>query len=299
MGESTGLSTAMMINSMSMIHPTGDTTWTGTPKMVITGTAIMELFTSLTHLLGTTIQDGPGYGPDGVTTMMPGGMITTTGDTTPGQPLMRLENLVTPGSGGELTEMFTSTIITTMESTGLSTAITILYTSMTHPTGDTIQDGPGYGPDGVTTMTPGGMMTTTGDTTPGQPLMRLENSVTPGSGGELMEMFTSTMLMDTLSTAITILYTFMTHLTGDTIQDGTGSGLDIMKDTENATTSSSTPGTAGDIMTLTGTPKTVTTGTITMELSTSGTHPTGDTIQDGLGYQLNMTMTTTGDTTPG
>merc|ERR1711912_156392 len=216
MGESTGLSTAMMINSMSMIHPTGDTTWTGTPKMVITGTAIMELFTSLTHLLGTTIQDGPGYGPDG-----------------------------------------------------------------------------------VTTMTPGGMMTTTGDTTPGQPLMRLENSVTPGSGGELMEMFTSTMLMDTLSTAITILYTFMTHLTGDTIQDGTGSGLDIMKDTENATTSSSTPGTAGDIMTLTGTPKTVTTGTITMELSTSGTHPTGDTIQDGLGYQLNMTMTTTGDTTPG
>merc|ERR1711912_130379 len=247
MGESTGLSTAMMINSMSMIHPTGDTTWTGTPKMVITGTAIMELFTSLTHLLGTTIQDGPGYGPDGVTTMMPGGMITTTGDTTPGQPLMRLENSVTPGSGGELTEMFTSTIITTMESTGLSSAITILYTSMTHPTGDTIQDGagsgldtttnmmaaaktsslipgtggdttwtgtlmmvitgtaimelftslthlpgttiqdgPGYGPDGVTTMTPGGMMTTTGDTTPGQPLMRLENSVTPGSGGELM-----------------------------------------------------------------------------------------------------------------
>merc|ERR1712054_10505 len=197
-------------------------------------------------------------------------MMTTTGDTTPGQPLMRLENSVTPGSGGELTEMFTSTIITTMESTGLSTAITILYTFMTHPTGDTIQDGtgsgldtttnmmvaaktsslipgiggdttwtgtlmmvitgtaimelftslthllgttiqdgPGYGPDGVTTMTPGGMMTTTGDTTLGQPLMRLENSVTPGSGGELTEMFTSTIIttMEStgLSTAITIL----------------------------------------------------------------------------------------------
>merc|ERR1711912_211390 len=266
-------------------------TLTGTPKMVITGTATMELFTSLTHLLGTTIQDGPGYGPDGVTTMMPGGMITTTGDTTPGQPLMRLENLVTPGSGGELTDMFTSTIITTMESTGLSTAIMILYTFMIHPTGDTIQDGTGsglditsnmmavaktsslipgtggdttwtgtlmmvitgiatmelftslthllgtiiqdglgYGPDGVTTMMPGGMMTTTGDTTPGQPLMRLENSVTPGSGGELTEMFTSTIIttMEStgLSSAITILYTSMTHPTGDTIQDGPGYGPD-------------------------------------------------------------------------
>merc|ERR1711953_927260 len=120
--------------------------------MVITGTATMELFTSLTHLLGTTIQDGPGYGPDGVMTMMPGGMMTTTGDTTPGQPLMRLENSVAPGSGGELTEMFTSTIITTMMLTGLSIAITILYTFMTHLTGDTIQDGTGSGLDTTTNM---------------------------------------------------------------------------------------------------------------------------------------------------
>merc|ERR1712178_607311 len=111
--ESTGLSTAMMTTSTSMTHLTGDTiqdgtgsgldtttnmmaaakssslipgtggdtTWTGTLMMVITGTAIMELFTSLTHLPGPTIQDGLGYGPDGVTTMTPGGMMTTTGDT--------------------------------------------------------------------------------------------------------------------------------------------------------------------------------------------------------------------------
>merc|ERR1712178_156157 len=156
-------------------------------------------------------------------------MMTTTGDTTPGQPLMRLENSVTPGSGGELTEMFTSIIITTMESTRLSTAITILYTSMTHPTGDTIQDGTGSGLDTTTNMMAAAKTSSLipgigGDTTwtgtlmmviTGTAIMELFTSLThllgttiqdgPGYGGDLMEIFSSTMLMDTLSTAITIL----------------------------------------------------------------------------------------------
>merc|ERR1719160_223766 len=143
------------------------------------------------------------------------------------------------------------------------TATTDTFTNGTHPSGDTIQDGLGLTPGiGATDM-----VTTTITTT-----WMSENSETPGSGGEWMEMSTSTTLTDGLSTATTTTSTSGIHPTGE-LMDGTGTGPDMTTTTpETATASSTTPGTHGDT-TWTGTPRMVTTTTASTVANTSGIQP--------------------------
>merc|ERR1719310_1129702 len=116
----------------------------------------------------------------------------------------------------------------------------------------------------------GGIMTTT-----------LDTSETPGSTGEWTETSTSTTPTDGLSTAMTDTSTFTTQTSGE-LTAGTGTGMDTTIP-ETATTCSTIPGTHGDT-TWTSTLRTERTTTATTDGNTSGTQPTGDTTQDGLGY---------------